>query len=88
MSTSQKLLETIADISYTAGYMKFSSGDSREDVNTFIFWAEEFQKINLKTNWDEVEDDYIISIDKFTVEKIKYYKKNFCFNNSSSNPLG
>ncbi|MGB4848382.1 MAG: hypothetical protein WBP41_10720 [Saprospiraceae bacterium] len=65
---NQKLLETVSDISYIAGENKYFSGNSRADVSTFIFWAKEFQKENLKTNWHEV--DYISSIEAFTENKL------------------
>ncbi len=66
---NQKMLETLADIAYIAGDMKYFSGDSRADINCFISWANEFEKINAKTNWDEV--DYILAIEAFASAKIK-----------------
>ena len=66
---NQKLLETVADISFIAGENKFFTGNSREDVSAFIHWASEFQKENSITNWNEV--DYILSIEDFTLKKIK-----------------
>lgn len=66
---NQKLLETVADIAYIAGEMKFYSGDSRADVSELIYWASEFEKRNSKTNWDEV--NYILAIQEFAKEKIK-----------------
>ena len=69
---NQKLLETIADISFIAGENKFFSGDSRADIFSFILWANEFEKENSKTNWSEV--DYRISIEKFTERKICFFK--------------
>ena len=65
---NNKLLETIADISYLAGECKFHSGDSRADVSEFVRWAIEFEKENTKTNWDE--KDYILSVESFTLEKL------------------
>ena len=64
----QKLLETLADISYLAGENNFFSGNSRSDVSCFILWAIEFEKANSKTDWDEI--DYILSIEEFTRKKI------------------
>jgi hypothetical protein len=63
------MLETLADIAYIAGDMKYFSGDSRADINCFIYWANEFEKKNMKTNWDEV--DYILAIEAFASAKIK-----------------
>ena len=63
------MLETLADIAYIAGDMKYFSGDSRADINCFIYWTNEFEKLNAKTNWDEV--DYILAIEAFASAKIK-----------------
>lgn len=65
----QKLIETVADISFIAGEMKYFSGDSRQDVSNFILWANQFQKENAKTNWNEI--DYRLTIENFTIQKIK-----------------
>ena len=65
---NQKLLETIADISFIAGEANFFSGDSRADVSNFILWAKEFQLKNSKTNWGET--DYRIAIERFTADKL------------------
>jgi len=46
----RKILETLADIAYFAGGMKYFSGDSRADINCFICWANEFEKMNSKTD--------------------------------------
>lgn len=70
---NEKLLETVADISYIAGNMSVFSGDSRADINEFIFWAKEFESTNSNTNWDE--RDYITEITKFTIKKITGYKE-------------
>ena len=69
-----KLLETVADIAYIAGQQKFYSGNSRADISEFIYWAHEFEKKNLKTNWDE--SDYILTIEEFTNEKMRNHYVN------------
>ena len=69
--TNQKLLEAVSDISFIAGEKNFFSGNSREDVYTFIQWAKEFVKENSKTYWHEV--DYIESITKFTENKLSAF---------------
>ena len=66
---NQKLLESVADISYIAGEMKYFSGNSREDISNFILWGKQFENDNLNTNWDEV--DYRLTIEKFTNQKIQ-----------------
>lgn len=63
------IFETIADIAYTAGYHKYSSGDSRLDASQFLAWANEFEVVHKKTDWDQA--DYITLIDVFTENKIK-----------------
>jgi hypothetical protein len=65
----RKILETLADIAYIAGDKKYFSGDSRADINCFIYWANEFEKMNSKTDWDEV--NYILAIEAFASAKIK-----------------
>ena len=67
--SNRKILEAAADIAYTAGYKKYSSGDSRQDVSDFIWWAEEFEKTHLSTDWGE--EDYILTIDEFARQKLK-----------------
>lgn len=64
-----RIFETIADISYIAGYKNHYSGNSRTDIGEYISWANEFEKIHAKTNWDE--KDYMLMVEKFTMEKIK-----------------
>lgn len=67
--SSVKLFETIADISYSAGYNRFYTGDSRSDVKLYIFWAKEFEKEHAHTDWNE--NDYMIMIEEYTLNKIK-----------------
>ncbi len=61
--------ETIADIAYYAGYNKYTTGDSRCDVNLFISWAKQFEQLHRPTNWDE--EDYILEVEKWAEQKIK-----------------
>lgn len=65
---NQKLLETIADIAYLAGQKGYYSGDSRADISKYIYWATQFEKEHLKTDWGNT--DYIIAIENYTLEKI------------------
>jgi hypothetical protein len=64
-----KILEAVADIAYTAGHEKYTSGDSRQDVFNFIWWAEQFEEIHLNTNWHQ--EDYMQKIDEFAGQKIR-----------------
>jgi hypothetical protein len=66
------ILEATADISYHAGHVGFTTGDSRADVSLFVQWAEEFEESHLKTNWNE--SDYILLIDEFVPKKISHIK--------------
>jgi len=63
------LLETVADVSYIAGYEKHYSGNSRFDISEYIHWAKEFEQINKNTDWDY--EDYMLAIEQFATEKIK-----------------
>jgi len=63
-----KILETVADIAYTAGYHQYYSGNSRADISEYIQWANEFEKIHQETDWDKI--DYILSVEKYTEAKI------------------
>lgn len=65
---NEKLLETVADIAYQAGQLKYFSGDSRADVSEFIQWASQFEKENQKTDWGK--NDYLLAIENFTSKKI------------------
>jgi len=38
-----RLLETVADIAWLAGRVRHHRGDSREDVQTYVSWAREFE---------------------------------------------
>ncbi|MDD4972202.1 MAG: hypothetical protein PHT07_22470 [Paludibacter sp.] len=64
-----KLIETVADISYIAGFKKHYSGNSRLDISEYILWAKEFEQLNKDTDWDC--DDYMLAIEKYANEKIK-----------------
>lgn len=66
-----KILETVADISYIAGEMKYFTGNSREDISSFIFWAKEFEEKHRKTDWNNYNEDYILAITNYTESKIK-----------------
>jgi hypothetical protein len=64
---SRKLLEATADIAYIAGVKGYYSGNSRADINNFIYWAEQFEKQNKKTDWDS--ESYIKAIEDFVESK-------------------
>jgi hypothetical protein len=63
-----KLHQAISDISYIAGRNNYYSGDSRADINHFIYWAKEFEKLHAQTDWNE--NDYMIMIEEYTLAKI------------------
>lgn len=65
----EKLLETVADISYYAGQLGYYSGDSRADINSFIFWAREFEFLHKVTDWDE--ENYMLAIEDFSHKKVQ-----------------
>ncbi len=65
---NEKLLETIADISYCAGQRGFFSGDSRADVSAFIWWAIEFENLYKNTNWDQ--EDNAQAVEAYAMDKL------------------
>lgn len=68
IETDRKLYEAISDISYIAGCQNYYSGDSRADIDDFIYWAKEFERIHNETDWEE--NDYMIMIEEYTINKI------------------
>lgn len=75
------LLEAVADITQIAAGKEFYSGDSRQDIQLFIQWAIEFEKMHLGVKWGQDEkmpngskfpysDDYMEAIEKYTEEQI------------------
>lgn len=74
MMNNYRFLETLADIAYIAGEKNFFSGNSRADINTFVYWANQFESLHEMN--DFVEDDYITEINKFTERMIREFKAN------------
>jgi hypothetical protein len=70
-----KLLQTVSDISYIAGYSNHYSGNSRFDIAQYIAWAKEFENIHQNTNWDF--DDYMLLIEAFANRKIQEFSVYF-----------
>ena len=76
------LCEAVADIAYAAGYRKFYSGDSRQDISDFIEWSKEFEEKWKGKEWgaDDTNDDYMDEVVKFANENINiariFIKKN------------
>lgn len=66
---NRSLLETLADIAYTAGTEKYYHGDSREGISEFIEWALEFERIHKDTDWDS--GDYIETVENFALAKMR-----------------
>ena len=64
---------TVADIALMAGYMlakgKIQFDDSRQLISDILDWAEEFMLLHEKSDWDT--DDYITSVDRFSINKLK-----------------
>jgi hypothetical protein len=71
-----KASETLADIAYAAGKAGYYSGDSREDIQQFIWWAIEFEKKYSKVKWDNGKLDYIEEIEKYIQGKLEEEKQN------------
>ena len=68
-SVNIRLLETVADIAYLAGVQRFYSGNSRQDMANFIWWAREFELLHAHTTWEEV--DYMLAVEAFAKEKLR-----------------
>lgn len=64
-----KLLQSIADISYIAGYNRHYSGNSRIDISEYISWAKEFEVIHEKTDWND--NDYMLLIEEYANQKLR-----------------
>lgn len=62
------LLETVADIAYYAGQKGYYSGNSREDILNFIWWAKEFDNFHRDTDWNAT--DYMLTIERYSEDKI------------------
>lgn len=71
------LAEAIADIAFTAGYHRYYSGDSREDISSFVYWAQEFEEKYKGVKWGtegSEGQDYMEAIEAFAEDKIKLKK--------------
>jgi hypothetical protein len=66
-----QLCEVVADIAFIAGAKQYHTGDSREDVQNFINWAQEFELAHKETKWGEGDNDYIEAIQTFTESKMQ-----------------
>lgn len=64
------LLEATADIAYIAGEKQHYSGNSREDIATFIEWAKEFEELHHGEVWGEGIEDYPDAIRNFAIDKL------------------
>jgi len=69
--SDNKLLETLADIAYIAGYHQYYSGDSRMDISEMITWAKEFEAKHQDTDWDD--ENYMLAVEAFAEEKLTIY---------------
>lgn len=69
----ERLLETLADIAFNAGWRQPEDVDSRELVWKIIDWAREFESLYKDVKWSEGDMDYITMIDQFANEKLDEY---------------
>ncbi len=72
MNSTQRLLETVADIAYLAGASRHYSGDSREDLQQYITWAEAFERLRVVQGGDETYNGqpYMEAIEIFMQDKL------------------
>lgn len=76
--SKELLYETVADISYMAGHHGYYSGDSRADMQHFIWLAKQFHKkysSAIEANWEGFGMDYMDEIEKFAVTELKLKQK-------------
>jgi len=66
-----KLLETLANIAYIAGYKRYYSGTYQDDINEFISWATEFELMHKNTNWKKL--NYRYAIEQFAKDKLSQF---------------
>ena len=65
---TNKLLETLADIAYQAGQRGYYTGDSRADINNFVYWAHQFEEQHAGTDWDHT--NYMLEIEQYVEAKL------------------
>jgi hypothetical protein len=89
LSTGPRLLETISDISFLAGAIRYHSGDSREDIQQFIAWAKEFEagRKMIVMGSEKVERyngmDYLSAIEAFAYSKLNQHPEYFTHNENT-----
>lgn len=71
----ERLLETIVDIAFNAGWRRPEDVDSRDLVWKIVDWAREFEKKYKNVVWNEGDMDYLVMIDRFANEKLDVYLK-------------
>lgn len=72
-----KMYETVADIAYEAGRKYYYSGNSREDMQHFIYLATKFHEKyakHIEADW-ELSKDYMDEIEKFINKELKIPSK-------------
>ena len=78
MAKKELMYETLADIAYFAGQFGYYSGNSRDDMQHFIFLAKKFEEAYKNTDWEDLkpeELDYMEAIEKFAMTELKLKKK-------------
>ncbi len=69
------LCEAVADISDIAAKENYHTDDSREMISQFIEWANEFEYLHKRIEWEINSPlDYIESIYYFTIFKIHQWR--------------
>lgn len=73
-----KMYETVADIAFVAGQHQYYSGNSRADMQHFIYLAEQFHKEyaeDIEDDWENNGRDYMDEIEKFITRELKPVNK-------------
>lgn len=85
-----QILETVADIAYLAGQYGYYSGNSRDDMQTFISLAEKFEEKYKNVDWEDLpkeHPDYMEAVEYFTIEYLELKSKiDFSYNQAFNKP--
>lgn len=76
--SKSKMYETVANIAFEAGKHTYYSGNSRADMQHFIYLAEKFHKEydkEINADWEDVGKDYMDEIESFITRELKLTEK-------------
>ena len=68
----RRMLESTFFIAYQMGEEEYYSGNQAEDMDTYIYLAEEFERINSDADW--TDRDWYAEIQQYAINEIKKLK--------------